>query len=462
VLCCGDPTTLVDGRASNRAKIAAQSASWGRVEATAISTVLPNPSDGFVIYHNDGDRGILLHHRRKLKDGEILFLVNTSIDSAAAGRIESAMRSIQRWDPETGNISPYPFTARASGVRADFELAPCGSLLLFLSNKRSEPAPSEPAQAVNVEPAGPLRIRRTEQNVLTLDYVDVTAGGETKKSVYYYQASKFVFQKHSMEGNPWDHTVQFRDEIIKKKFPTDSGFEATYRFTIEGEAPKALYVVIERPDLYQITCNGKKVIAKEGSWWLDRSFGKIDISSTAKTGENAVTIKAAPFTVFHELSAAYLLGDFSVRATGAGFVVGPDAPLEPGPWSEQGHPFYAAGVSYTQDFEIGKPKGKYSVRLPSWYGSVARVTVNNKDAGYIHHQPWELEVTDLIRSGANRIDVTVIGTLKNTLGPHHGNPEPGRSGPASFRKGPETGPPPAADYHLLSYGLFEPFELLNH
>ncbi|MHC4499816.1 MAG: glycosyl hydrolase, partial [Planctomycetota bacterium] len=157
-----------------------------------------------------------------------------------------------------------------------------------------------------------------------------------------------------------------------------------------------------------------------------------------------------------------LLGGFSVRATDAGFVVGPDAPLELGPWSEQGHPFYAAGVSYTQDFEIGKPRGKYSVRLPSWYGSVARVTVNNKDAGYIHHQPWELEVTDLIRSGANRIDVTVIGTLKNTLGPHHGNPRPGRSGPPSFRKGPDTGPPPAADYHLLSYGLFEPFELLNH
>ncbi|HUT29550.1 MAG TPA: glycosyl hydrolase [Sedimentisphaerales bacterium] len=463
ILCCGEPPALVDGSPSNVGKSASRNRSWKQVEPNDVAVMLLRRStDGFGIQRNRGLGGLLFHHRRRLDDGEILFLVNTSIDSPITGRLQSPMRSIQRWDLETGNISSYAFTAQRDGVRADFELAPCGSLLLFLSNKRGEAAPPEPAQTAKVEPAGPLRIRRTEQNVLTLDYVDVTAGGETKKNIYFYEASKLVFQKHGMEGNPWDSAVQFRDELISTKFPADSGFEATYRFTIEGPVPRPLYIVIERPDLYQITCNGKKVVAREGSWWLDRSFGKIDISSAAKTGENAVTIKAAPFTVFHELSAAYLLGDFSVRATDAGFVVGPDAPLEVGPWSEQGHPLYAAGVSYTQDFEIGKPKGKYSVRLPSWYGSVARVTVNNKEAGYIHHQPWELEVTDLIRSGANRIDVTVIGTLKNTLGPHHGNPKPGRSGPASFRKGPDTGPPPGAQYQSIGYGLFKPFELHNN
>jgi hypothetical protein len=395
-----------------------------------------------------------------LKDGQLLFLTNTSIELPVSGFVKSHAKSVEEWNLfGSPAFSSYPFEKTEEGITANFELPPCGSLLLFLSSKPAEQYIPRPVTTTFVKPAGSTIIRRAALNVLTLDFLDVAAGGESIKSAYWYNAAKFAFQKHGMQANPWDHTVQFRDEIISKKFAPDSGFEATYRFRIEGSVPKPLHIVIERPDLYEITCNGQKVVAKEGSWWLDRSFGRIDISSSAKSGENTVTIKASPFSVFHELCAAYLLGDFSVKATDSGFVIAPDEPLRLGPWDEQGHPFYAAGVSYTQDFEIGKPRGKYSVRLPSWYGSVAKVTVNNKDVGYIHHQPWELEVTDFIRSGANRIDVTVIGTLKNTLGPHHGNPKPGRSGPGEFRKGPDTGPPPGSQYQSIGYGLFTPFEL---
>ena len=104
-----------------------------------------------------------------------------------------------------------------------------------------------------------------------------------------------------------------KDELISQKFPPDSGFEVTYRFTIEGDVPKPLYIVIERPDLYSITCNGKPVTAPKDSWWLDKAFGKIDITAQAKQGENAVTLKAQPFTMYHEIAAAFVLGDFSLR-----------------------------------------------------------------------------------------------------------------------------------------------------
>ena len=67
-----------------------------------------------------------------------------------------------------------------------------------------------------------------------------------------------------MPRNPWDSSVQFKDELISKTFRPDSGFEATYRFTIEDRVPEQLWIVIERPDLYTITCNGKPVSAAEG------------------------------------------------------------------------------------------------------------------------------------------------------------------------------------------------------
>ncbi|HUW20345.1 MAG TPA: glycosyl hydrolase [Sedimentisphaerales bacterium] len=462
VLCCGDPPAMVDGSPSECGKELSHEPSWKQIEPDQLPAMLLSGSgDGFAIRRNSDDKGFLYHHRRRLGDGEILFLVNTSIDSPTAGHIESAMRSIQRWDPETGDISAYAFTEQPRGVRADFELAPCGSLLLFLSNKRSEPAPAEPARTVKVEPAGPLRIRPLEQNVLTLDYVDVTAGGQTKENIYFYEASRFVFQKHGMEGNPWDSAVQFRDELITRTFPPDSGFKATYRFTIEGRAPKPLYVVIERPDLYSVSCNGKTVSAKKGQWWLDRAFGRIDIASAAKVGRNAVTIKASPMTIYHELESAYILGDFALKAADSGFVIVPPEPLKLGKWNGQGLPLYAAGVSYSQNFRIPKTAGRYCVSLPDWYGSVAKVAVNGKDAGYIYHQPWDCDVTEHVTAGTNNVEVVVIGTLRNTLGPHHGNQPLGSTWPGMFRSAPETGPPAGSEYQSIAYGLFKSFELHN-
>ena len=85
--------------------------------------------------------------------------------------------------------------------------------------------------------------------------------------------------------------------------------------------------------------------------------------------------------------------------------------------------------------------------------------MNGAAAGCIAYPPWECDVTEHVRPGENAIEVTVIGTLKNTLGPHHGNPGLGSAWPGMFHKGPERGPPPGEQYHTVGYGLFEPFVL---
>jgi hypothetical protein len=203
------------------------------------------------------------------------------------------------------------------------------------------------------------------------------------------------------------------------------------------------------------------VRAAQGEWWLDKSFGKIDISRLALPGENRLVLKASPFTVNHEIESAYILGEFGLRPTEHGFVIVPDPALNLGAWNVQGHPFYAAGVSYMQRFRLDKPSGSYRVSLAKWYGSVARVVVNGKPAGFISAPPWECDVTSVVQAGQNTIEVVAVGTLKNTLGPHHGNPSLGTAWPAMFQKGPSPGPPPGAQYATVGYGLFEPFRLLQ-
>ncbi len=426
--------------------------------------------DDFSIERAPDDQGILFHHRRQLGDGEILFLVNTSITNSSSGVVLSRLPGVECWNLYTGEIKPYPSAKLEGGISAKFELPPSGSLLLFLSQK---PVEAEfPHESVTTLAAtSPVKVRRLEPNVLTLDYVDITAGGETRKDLYAYQANQFAWQKNGLERNPWDSAVQFKDELIRRTFAPGSGFTASYKFRIEEAVPKDLAIVIERPDLYTITCNDQQVKAKRNDWWLDKAFGRIGIASAARVGENVVTIKASPFTMFHELEPAYVLGDFALKATDKGFGIAPVRVLslgqsgQPGSpsvragWNLQGHPFYSAGVSYKESFDVKERAGRFAVRLPNWYGSVAKVVVNGKLAGFIDSPPWDCDVTKWVKRGRNEVEVTVIGTLKNTLGPHHGNPALGAAWPGGFHVGPSPGPPPGASYSTVAYGLFEPFLL---
>ena len=467
VICCGPVPRMVEGQPSGRVEELAKIGAWKDSDPADIVKAL-DPfrqaerrfARGFVaINRAANDPGILFHQRRWLNDGQMLFLVNTSLDSPSEGVVESGLPGVECWNLHTGKPEPYAFKQAAAGVQAGFKVPPCGSLLLFFSQKTNPPAPDIPEATSAIAATGPLEIHRVEPNVLTLDYVDITAGGETRAGVYFYQANQFAFQKAGMERNPWDSAVQFKDELITKKFAPESGFTASYKFTLESAVPRNLAIVIERPDLYTITCNGKAVAVKKGEWWLDKAFGKISLASVARVGENVVTLKAGPFTILHEVEPAYLLGDFSLRAVEKGFVVAPDHPMGLGKWNEQGHPFFSKGVGYRQQFRVGQPAGKFVVSLPKWYGSVARVNVNGKLAGYITAQPWECDVTRQIKRGANTIEVVVIGTLKNTLGPHHNKPGLGSAWPAMFQKGAPAGQPSGQGYDTVGYGLFEGFVL---
>ena len=462
VLACAPPPGRIDGALSERGTVLARRAGWKTVDAAQLPGLLAAQApQGFRLTRAQSDKGILFHHRRRLEEGELLFLVNTSVETGSSGWVESSARGVEAWDPATGAARPYVFEATRNGSRCRFDLLAAGSLLLFLSADRLASAPSPARAESTVQPTATPQARRVGPNVLVLDYLDVRAGGEAREKTYFYQAAQFAFAKNGMDRNPWDSAVQFRDELVSRTFPASSGVEATYRFVVKGRVPAGLAAVVERPDLYTITCNGKPVEPAKGSWWLDRAFGRIDITAAARTGENELVLKASPFSIHHEIEPVYILGDFSVEATDSGFVIAADRQMGLEPWNAQGQPFYSQGVAYTETFQVPAKSGEYRVQLGRWLGSVARVRVNGEAAGLVVSAPWALDVTRWIRPGANTIEVTVVGTLKNTLGPHHGNPPLGTAWPSMFQKAPTPGPPPGSQYSTVGYGLFEPFVLVR-
>lgn len=649
VWCVGSLPERVEGRLSDRCRKLAQSDPAWRIlpaEQVVDRLVAELPSEGLRISRAPDDAGILFHQRRRLADADLLLLVNTSLEAPSRGRVATSRSHVEAWDLFTGAVVSYPSKPTDGGRVLQFDLPPAGSLLLCLGSEPGEAPTARSATRVQaLAPEGQPRVQRLEPNVLTLDYVDVAVEGETRESIYFYEANRWIWQRHGLERNPWDSAVQFRDELIRRTFPPESGFTARYRFHIRETVPPDLAIVIERPELYRaITCNGVPVRPSPGGWWLDHAFGRIPLAEAARPGENLVEITAQPMTMEHELEPAYLVGSFLLEPASHGFVVVPHQPLRwseeagslvhtiqpdgsmwlsggigfsadaggrmvedrrpfvefdlgrsvslaglrvwnyaeahvrdltsrgvrtlsvwvagprgewteagrfelarcSGPahaqwlpleatnvrrvrleprsnhagvifpangqppdhgfvglaevrfidadgrpvpgvrvaevsselasfqrtadhlvdgsgletarsgWKDQGMPFYAGAVAYEQTYDLRSLQGRYYLRLPEWNGSVARVRVNGRLAGRIVAPPWDCELTPWLKSGRNELSVEIVGTLKNTLGPHHGNPPLGSAWPGMFQRAPRQGPPPGRQYSLVDYGLFAP------
>ena len=653
VFVCGDGPALVDARPSDQLSSLRQQVGWKETEPLALLPILAQRQDQRIrIVRQEDDAGLLFHQRRRLDDGEILILVNTSDRQPSRGTIETTYRGAEIWDLERGTAQPAAYIQKGNLLSLEFDLPPVGSLVLFFSEKVVAPDRSKRFEEQPIAMSA-ITASRLQPNVLLLDYVDVQVGNEIRRGIYHYQACDWVFKKHGLAGNPWDRAVQFKDEVLQKTFDAESGFRLTYRFQIAERIPSNLAIVIERPDLYSITCNGRPVEWNGKDWWLDRAFGKMDISQFVRVGDNQVELTAAPMTVFHEIAPAYILGDFSLEPIEKGFVIVPpkalqfqggpaahvsepnrtmwlssgigfdrgaaekddpqpwltfdfgktvplaaiqvwnynevnltsrgvkeleivtladDGTLESGKlvarvtipqavgrevvsgqsglpatillpetpvrrlgfrilsnhagvtfpadrtavdhafvglsevrflvkngdtlraiepvqvaasselkgnfqrlarnlvdgsglvssgWNGQGCPFYGHDVAYTAHFQWTKDQGRCYVRLGSWEGSLARVIVNGQECGVIYRPPYEYDVTPFLKDGENTITIAVVGTLKNTLGPHHAGVMRGSAWPHAFVQGPAEGPPRGDRYDTIAYGLFEPFVLVR-
>jgi hypothetical protein len=179
-----------------------------------------------------------------------------------------------------------------------------------------------------------------------------------------------------------------------------------------------------------------------------------------KKGDNIVAFKVSPMKVHAEIEPVYIVGDFSVVPADKGWTIEPPVKkLTMGSWKDQGMPFCSWGVTYSREYTVENPDAKFQVSLSSWKGTIAEVSVNGVPATVIAFPPYKTDVTGLIKPGVNKIDIRVIGSLKNLLGPHFNNPAPGFVSPWLWRNVKDY--PGGKDYQLLDYGLFEDFKLLK-
>ena len=164
--------------------------------------------------------------------------------------------------------------------------------------------------------------------------------------------------------------------------------------------------VVERPDLWQVSINGREVAQQEGDLWIDKDFPVYAVGEYLKKGRNTLSLKAPRMHILAEVMPVYILGDFLVVPGDLGFEIAEGDLSGPGSWREAGLPFYSQKVAYSQNFSLQKSENsQYKVRLKNWNGSMAEVVVNGKPAGLIAWQPDELDVTSLLKEGENEVVV---------------------------------------------------------
>ncbi len=413
--------------------------------------------------------GMLYHQRRILDDGQILFVVNSHPSKKAAAEITIDGKYVSKIDLMNGKTYRFPATAENGKVSLQVELEPAGSAMFLVSNKKSD----EPefvkisGNETNLQSSGPVAVKRESDNIMMVNYLDLKTAKSTKKDVYFMDALIGLFNENGVEmGNPWQHKIQYKKNWLELDtlFKAGSGFEASYHFQINpdlgAEAMKSIRAVVERPELWQVSINGKDVSKMEDTYWIDREFPQFAVGEYLKSGENTLTITAPRMHVLAEVMPVYLLGDFLVKPAKKGFEIAGGEISSLGSWREAGLPFYSQKVAYSQTFTVSKAEGSnYKVKLNKWNGSLAEVWVNGQSADVIAWQTSELNVTDLLKDGENEITVKVIGSLKNTFGFFYKPNNDWIFGPHSWNYAPEK-VPAASEYFLMDYGLMEPFDLV--
>ena len=208
-------------------------------------------------------------------------------------------------------------------------------------------------------------------------------------------------------------------------------------------------LLVEGASQYTIRFNGKAVSSEPMGWHLDRSFQKVALPAL-KRGRNRLILSCA-YTNYMELEDCFILGDFGVSAERE--VTAEPEQLRFGDWTTQGYLHYAGSMIYHGNVDYKPAEGEcVRLYLGDYQAITVAVQVNGQVAGHI---PWRsengLDITRHLKPGANRVDIEVVASPRNMLGPLHlaAWREPWTDW-RSFRRTDETFTP---EYVLQPWGL---------
>jgi hypothetical protein len=349
----------------------------------------------------------------------------------------------ENWNAENGKVEPVSCTQRGELLETQIELPPAGSLVLATTDAPAFlPSPIPRHQfPIAAWPLAPhWDIQRLDPNALTLDFCRYQTAGMTAWS----------------DELP---VLGVQETLTTQKYVGPVALQ--FRFQTQRFLNKnvQIAVVIEEAAKWDVRVNGRTVRYEGLPFYRDISFHPIDISFLVRDGENVIELHrhfefADPSSYKDqakrygtELESIYLIGDFCVRGTPSIEPIPvnphhkqwglPEIPLlryQPhwtlsddkqvvatGDLVAQGYPFFAGRVILNQRVTLKSPLPGQRVffELPRLDAIVAKVRLNGYACADIVWQPCRAELTEHVQEGENLLEVELVSSLRNLLGPHH-------------------------------------------
>ncbi|HEY3473587.1 MAG TPA: hypothetical protein VGK56_03200, partial [Anaerolineales bacterium] len=152
---------------------------------------------------------------------------------------------------------------------------------------------------------------------------------------------------------------------------------------------------------------------------VDGQMKAVDITTHLRKGENLIALRLVVTNATDGLlDLLKLTGEFSLAPKGDGTysIEAPRTTLQPQPWTSQGYPHFSGRAIYRKRFEL--PESFIGPRVfvePQMQDDVLEVIVNGESAGVRLWEPYQVEVTHLLKPGENTLELRVANTLVNLL-----------------------------------------------
>ncbi len=378
-------------------------------------------------------------HKRIVGNRQIVFLCNYSREKRHEIRlqVEPTVGRIESWDPTSGEKEELFSYMKDDKRYVDLILYPAGSHLLIMDGGSSAfigiDCESPVKTLVKELKINDWKVNRKDYNALTVNSCSVSIDNgqwtepqnvvaihdEIRKQLGLDDSNIFAPQ-------PWTYTQEKRNRVFSLK--------TRYSFKLMEEITGAIRLAAESTDLFTVSVNGNTVRPHD-STYKDRAFQVYDIKDYVIVGENEVVLSTDSYGVLSSIESIYIIGDFKIRPVNGEFAIWEEDSIALGDWTQNGYPFYSGKMVYHQDFtfegELSSDKC-IQLSLDELWGVAFRIYINGKEAGILGWEPYELNITQHLKTGNNKIEIEVMNSLQNLLGPHDYQDIEGIITPGSF------------------------------
>jgi hypothetical protein len=494
VLAVGEYPAFFDGEVDEAAQLRLRRIAPLVEDVAGLASALTEALPPAVIVSGLGSEHVWTH-RRLEGDGAILQLTNISRLEAAEVQVRLASNPTPCvvWDPADGKCYTVeaqvgePFTLRLEPAQSLMVTSGSPSRQAVLAGAYQLPPRKQPCLTLN----GPWQGCRLDPNALTLD-----------------------FARYSIDGGATfsgcEPVIGIHARLTRQHYRGPLQLE----FAVEiGDLPRSCWLVVEQPELYNMSINGQSLEFHDAGFYRDTTFRKTEMTSLLRLGSNTILLStnylapvsdsfAAVERYGTEIESIYLVGDFAVEGHASAepppageknqtgdFVVRPirrfasfrlvkEKIAFDGDLALQGYPFYAGAFELACNFDLPEScaaEGAAWLKFPDVEAVVVAAELNGVALLPATWSPWEIDLAGALRSGKNQLKLVLVNSLRNLLGPHHHfGGELAGVGPDSFTgrttwTGPGTGEPdwydvrlsgPTGiwrdDYHCIPFGLLQP------